>query len=777
LSGRFLAGALASAVSGTAIFLLWPGLGLPAHGEPLDAPFPGSWRGFFAVWLPALFPAFTLLHERLLRWSAARGLPEGPARRGRAWDRGSYVLLPLFVLLMVTWPAVGSWRLPFALFFVTVLAAKVLAVVLVGYRAWVAAAGREEAEAAGGDPLPAGRYLFWTAFLLYAFAGAYVATALSTAGDEHLYLLNAQSLYADRDLDLHNNVEQRDDARFYWGRRNPKVLTRPFLGFPALLLPGYALGSALLPGYPLGARLGAVLTIGACAALMGAQVYRLCRDLGASAMGSLWAWLVVALTPPVLVNSAHVYPELPAALLAVVGVRALLRLPASTWPALGIVAASAAALVFLKDRYLPIALGLFAWAVVGLWRRRRGLALGLVGALVAAGAYVLAVDPLPWLLPNFRRAGHLWGVLGSWNTWMPQALLGLFLDQEFGLLYYAPHWALAAPGVLLLWRRRPAAAIALVAIVVLYVAAVVKWRWLQWDAGWTPPPRFVLCATPLLAPFVAEVFDRGRGRVLATVNTLCTTWSAGLGFVLVLQPFWRYNNLDGRSTLVQLAGGALGLDLARFLPSLRFPTDWTWGILAACLLLLLAGCWYWRAGRYTGGAEGWGAGSVLLAPVPAAGLVAGLLIVWTVLAVTVPTWAVDGPAMRHSAGIQFGSYQHQDVVWVMTRPGEVSERIVTWPGVTEITIVAGGYSTIAGKPGMRLFLDQTEVQAWRLEAGRRWVKREYTARAQTGFGRPVLRLEFSDLVDRRDAGQMQHAWVGRVRLKRLPASATSTGAS
>jgi hypothetical protein len=124
--------------------------------------------------------------------------------------------------------------------------------------------------------------------------------------------------------------------------------------------------------------------------------------------------------------------------------------------------------------------------------------------------------------------------------------------------------------------------------------------------------------------------------------------------------------------------------------------------------------------------------------------------------------------MRHSAGIQFGSYQFQEIVWVMTRPGEVSGRIVTWPGVTEITIRAGGYSTTGGTPRMRLFLDQTAVDAWPLAAGQEWVAREYAARVPTRFGWPTLRVQFTDLVDRRDVKEMQHAWVGRIRLKRIP---------
>ena len=316
--------------------------------------------------------------------------------------------------------------------------------------------------------------------------------------------------------------------------------------------------------------------------------------------------------------------------------------------------------------------------------------------MAVAGVVVIAFNPLPRVFQNVRGAAQLWAILRHWNEWMPQAALGLLADQEFGLLYYGPHWALAGPGLVLLWRRRREAVIGLVGVTLFYLVVLVKWRWMQWDAGWTPPPRFVVCVAPLLVPLVAEVFDAGRGRALAAVNTLCLVWSAAVAFVLALVPFWRYNNLDGRTTLLQLVGGVVGTRLRSLPPVAPVSHRVDLGRAGSGRHVAPRP----RAGTGPSGGrsrvEGWGVGAVILAPGPAVALTAGIALAWTALAATVPTWAVDGVAMRHSAGIQFGSYQYQEVVWVMTRPGEVSERIVTWPGVTEITIRAAGYSTIRG---------------------------------------------------------------------------------
>ena len=81
------------------------------------------------------------------------------------------------------------------------------------------------------DPAALPRALFWTALLLYGFLAPYVITAVSTAGDEHIYLLNTVSLLTDRDVDITNNAAQGDYGAFYWGRATPDRWRGRFVGF------------------------------------------------------------------------------------------------------------------------------------------------------------------------------------------------------------------------------------------------------------------------------------------------------------------------------------------------------------------------------------------------------------------------------------------------------------------------------------------------------------------------------------------------------------------
>ena len=173
-------------------------------------------------------------------------------------------------------------------------------------------------------------------------------------------------------------------------------------------------------------------------------------------------------------------------------------------------------------------------------------------------------------------------------------------------------------------------------------------------------------------------------------------------------------------------------------------------------------------------------GALLLRPLPATGMVAAVALTWLVAAAVIPTWSIEAEAMSHTTGIQYGAYQWDDILWVMQRDGEISERIVTWPGLTRITVIAGGLSTTGVAPRMTLFLDDTLVGEWEMEVGalqswqgRRfalqgWEGRKYVASVRTGFGRPTLRLRFTQTRDERGAGRVQHAYVDRVMLAWAP---------
>lgn len=272
-------------------------------------------------------------------------------------------------------------------------------------------------------------------------------------GDEPHFLLAADSILADGDVDLTDELAAAAYADFYpyelepHGHAHEGRLQAPHgIGFPLLITPAYALGG------PLGVELF-MAGLTALAFAVGLGVAR-------TVTPEPWATrtvAVVALSPPVVAHSTSVLPDLTAGLLLALAV--LLALRAREEPVLRRVAPSAACLAvlpWLGAEYalpaLPVAALLLHWTL----RRRARLAWLIAFELLSGSliAYV-AVNEVVYggLVPSPAGIGGdvdlPWGLADR----VPR-LAGLWLDREAGLLRWAPVLALAFAGGWLLWRSR-----------------------------------------------------------------------------------------------------------------------------------------------------------------------------------------------------------------------------------------------------------------------------------------------------------------------------------
>lgn len=274
----------------------------------------------------------------------------------------------------------------------------------------------------------------------------------------------------------------------------------------------------------------------ALAALLVALTFRFASALSARPGLAAVVTGCVALLPPLLFYSFQFYPEIPAALLFVLVLERLLlgtRWDARAGWVLGLLVA---ALPWLHQKYLPLAVALAAWAFMR-----------LVGQLAPGRALVALLTPLTvsfalFALYNFALTGSLrpdalFRVLGregvGWAT-LPQGLLGLALDARYGLLPYVPLLAVGLIG--LAWpsarARALRAALPAAAVYYLTVASAENWTGSISNLG-----RFVLPLVPLLAAglvlVLADVVPRVEGRVWLGV---LAAWSAGLALALWRDP-------------------------------------------------------------------------------------------------------------------------------------------------------------------------------------------------------------------------------------------------
>ena len=334
---------------------------------------------------------------------------------------------------------------------------------------------------------PAPRALFAAAAVLYVAMGLWYASRLRVSGDEPHYLLMAQSLWREGDLDLADNLARED-----WRENTPGPVL-PHFGAPRAdgrPFPAHSPGLpwVLAPVYAAGGRLLCVVVLALAGAGVTIVAWRLVAQAGGSGAAAFVAWLA-ALGPPVAFYSFHVYTEVPSAL-AAGGALALLLGPPSVVAAAG-AAFLAAALPWLHVKMIPAAAALGVIAAI----RLRGRPLGVFFAVAAA----CAAGYLAYYHAIFGTVSPLaiYGGLPVGQRGSPvRALAGLLLDRSYGLIWHAPVFLVALAGLPEAWRRRlwPHALLAVA------VLAPVLW-WRMWWGGQCPPARFLVPLVPLLAVY------------------------------------------------------------------------------------------------------------------------------------------------------------------------------------------------------------------------------------------------------------------------------------
>ncbi len=524
----------------------------------------------------------------------------------------------------------------------------------------------------------AGRRAGWRLALAAAPLAAYLVilpwadAARAPNGDEPYYLLLAESLASDFDVDLAD--EYRGESWRALGERRiepqpgdptgpaGELYSRhePFL--PLLLAPFWAIGGVA------GARFAMLL---ASAALAAATAFA-CLAAGARPRGAFRAWALAAFAPPVLLLSHQVWVEIPAALLVAISLGALgrVRTAKGQWTRADALAFALplALLPLLKLRLLAVAVPLALAAIAGP-KARRGLRLAAGAAVVGVGLAILALNAAVWGNP-LRM--HSLGDLALFEIPLERFLrggVGLGFDTAFGLFACAPLWLLVLPGLARAVRERGTTVLACAALVP-YLVLVATRR--EWYGGWSPPFRYGVVVLPVLAAAVALAAGRrasGGERVLVALLASATVVRTA---AVLVEPGWAFNLAHGRAALVDVVGAGFAADLSRFLPSAVRPRAATWIVpIVAVVALIVARRLPWRPRA------------------PASAGVAGLLLGWTLLLLAahrLPTRVaeVEDPWVTKSAGGMYPGH------WTMDRTRFPEGWNLPAGGLARITPIVGG---------------------------------------------------------------------------------------
>jgi hypothetical protein len=412
----------------------------------------------------------------------------------------------------------------------------------------------------------------------------------------------AQSLRADRDLDLANNYAQHDGVLFGASGLEPEMHARHArggalrsvhdIGVPVLLLPAFAVATALefvpperwLRRFRMTRGLFAysllsLVVIGVVVAAAGLTLSALERS-GLGSRSAAVVVLVAWLAPPVLSTSFLIFPE-PFALLMTAW--AMLEWASANRPWGRRSAVFCAAMGLLVWTHRKFALYALAILLIIWWRRSR-LGTAPSGRTMTTAAVLFALPLMGLVVWTLHYWGNIAGpmaldglpfTLSSLAAGIP----GLLIDRENGLIWWAPLYALVPAGWWLRGRDLDAWVLPIAALIVPAAAH-------QWWAGFSPAGRFIVPLVPIFCFAGAGLLSARPARLLAAALLVPQ--------LLIAAYAWQHPRLlwpqgDGDNRILSTFLGAMGTAHS-WIPSFRTADgQWLFAILILVALLTING--------------------------------------------------------------------------------------------------------------------------------------------------------------------------------------------
>ena len=256
-----------------------------------------------------------------------------------------------------------------------------------------------------------------------------------------------------------------------------------------------------MPAYAIAGATGAMLFMALVGALTAVAIFDIATLSGGSAV-ALLTWAAVCLSVPFMPHAWQLLPEVPAALIVAWTVLWLIEPPperVTAWIGRG---AALALLPWLHTRYATLMAPLSAFLVLVLMRRPRRCARLCIRDPTRrlAGVLVLVV------LCDVQRVNPQ-APYGSYadmfvrKSNIARGVSGLLIDPKFGLLMFAPVYALQLAALSRCGGVTIDRFAALVSTVAAYVASTT--RQYIWWGGSSAGAQFLVPILPLLVPLVA----------------------------------------------------------------------------------------------------------------------------------------------------------------------------------------------------------------------------------------------------------------------------------
>jgi hypothetical protein len=409
-------------------------------------------------------------------------------------------------------------------------------------------------------------YVFLVTLMAFGGCVPWMWLSSSPQGDEAHFMVLTHSIVYDHDFDVGNNYRNRDfieqfpppSPGLFRGypyasiqrdgiqgmSREPhlianyrgQLMTQHDMGFPLLLVPGYALDR----------REGALMTMAVIAALGAAAIFELAVLLGAGNFHAALTVLLFCFTTPYYVFSQAALIDLTGAVAALGIALQFFRYRARERNRYLLLSGMLIAILpWLNIRYWSLAGPAYLVVCAWLIKREANHYPTLIKKLVLVGTPSLislclfaAVDKV--LFNTYLPNASMVLVGRSMPVFKPQPIrgfLGMLFDGSFGLIPTGPLYVAVAAGMIVLFRRDRWSFAALLLPAFGYLSFMSCNQF--WSGGWAAPGRYILSAVTAMVPTAALVLNR---KVRWLVGILAT-WSFFISILFTVNSYLRMPSL------------------------------------------------------------------------------------------------------------------------------------------------------------------------------------------------------------------------------------------
>ncbi len=417
--------------------------------------------------------------------------------------------------------------------------------------------------------------------LFFVTALVYVGFRFLPSGDEPHYLVISQTILKYHSLDVMKDYNNGDYRSFYDSLLIPQVthntrgqiLAMHDIGAPIMwLLPYFILG-----------RLGAVLFISVVSVLIVVNIYKFLLIMGISERYAFVTSLAYGIASPMYLYAHLTFVEPIGALVSIYVLRKVFQEKLS--PSDLIIASTLLGILpWTHIRFAVIEIPLFFLLLYRIYRDNK---------LTRVTPYLYYLAPVTLLFLGLEFYNYtLWGTLNPAidqvnNNSIPgvrnplPGMLGIFFDQEYGILLNFPMFLFLIVGVVLAAKKQfMFYTLSVLVISLPYILAFTTLR--HWSGGWCPPARFLMTLLPLYSFYVAYALEKIDTKLSRRLLTFAFIYGFVYNVLSILPVQNGFNGETGRNhTLIYIQ--LFGHHLTDIFPSFFLPNQT--GIITAWVLL------------------------------------------------------------------------------------------------------------------------------------------------------------------------------------------------